>query len=145
MTTRQIRDQEILATDAELVKKDTPPARSSIEEKITVSRPEDLTFSPDPAPPAKWWKWVLVISSILSSTYLFALGNSIVADIQPAIVEQFHNVKKVLWISVAFSLGDASTCLVRLTHPAIFFFLSFPPSQFQNSGTPLGYYQLKQV
>ena len=112
MATHQIRDQEILAADAKSVEKDMPPARSSTKEKSTILRPEELISSPEFAPPARGWKWVLVILSILSSTYLFALDNSIVADIQPAIVEQFQSIEKLPWLSVAFSLGAASTCLV---------------------------------
>lgn len=108
MAMRQIRDKEILAADAESVAKNTPPVRSSTEEKRTLSKPKDPISSPDNAPPDRRWKWMLVISSILS-TYLFAQDNSFVADIQPAIVEQF--VEKLPWLSVAFSLGAASTCL----------------------------------
>jgi len=32
------------------------------------------------------WKWGVVVFSVLSSTFLFALDNSIVADVQPVIV-----------------------------------------------------------
>lgn len=113
MAMRQVREKEILAADAASHEKDTPPARPPTEDRSTVvPRPEDPIPSPDLPPPARGWKWVLVISSILSSTYLFALDNSIVADIQPAIVEQFQSVEKLPWLSVAFSLGAASTCLV---------------------------------
>ena len=43
--------------------------------------------------------------SILSSTFLFALDNTVVADIQPAILNQFKQVKDLPWIGVAFALG----------------------------------------
>lgn len=50
--------------------------------------------------------------SILSCVFLFALDNTIVADVQPAIVNEFHDVAMLPWLSVAFLLGAASTLLV---------------------------------
>ncbi|TVY33310.1 Efflux pump [Lachnellula subtilissima] len=57
------------------------------------------------------FKWVLVISSVLTSTFLFGLDTTIVADIQPAIISEFNAIKKLPWISVAFLLLSASTTL----------------------------------
>jgi MFS family permease len=34
--------------------------------------------------------------------FLFALDNTIVADVQPAVVEQFQAVDKVAWLATAF-------------------------------------------
>jgi hypothetical protein len=48
------------------------------------------------------WKWAVVVLSILSSTFLCALDNTIVADIQPVIVLHFNDVKNLTWLSVAF-------------------------------------------
>lgn len=57
-------------------------------------------------------KWFLVVVSILSSIFLFALDNTVVADIQPAIIERFGELNKLPWLSVAFLLGAASTNLI---------------------------------
>ncbi|KAH9208866.1 major facilitator superfamily domain-containing protein [Leptodontidium sp. 2 PMI_412] len=57
-------------------------------------------------------KWALVVLSILSSTFLFALDNTIVADVQPVIVTHFNSVGKLTWLSVAFLIGAASTNLI---------------------------------
>ncbi len=88
-----------------------PTPASSSNEKSPVLNDDSQSPPAELAPP-RGWKWVLVLSSILSSLFLFALDNSIVADIQPAIVERFHSVEKLPWLSVAFTLGAASTCLV---------------------------------
>ncbi|KAI9891417.1 MAG: hypothetical protein M1814_002736 [Vezdaea aestivalis] len=56
--------------------------------------------------------WSLVVLSILSSTFLFALDNTVVADVQPAIVNRFQSIDKLPWLSVAFLLGAASTNLI---------------------------------
>jgi len=58
------------------------------------------------------WKWGVVVAAILSSTFLFALDNTIVADVQPAIVEHFGDVSKLSWLSVSFLMGAAATNLV---------------------------------
>jgi MFS family permease len=57
-------------------------------------------------------KWGVVVGAILSSTFLFALDNTIVADIQPVIVTHFDAVGKISWLSVSFLIGAASTNLI---------------------------------
>jgi len=57
------------------------------------------------------WRWALVMAAVLSSVFPFALDNSIVADIQPAIVNRFHSVAKLPWLSVAFTLSAAGFSL----------------------------------
>ncbi|TGJ78159.1 hypothetical protein E0Z10_g10599 [Xylaria hypoxylon] len=56
--------------------------------------------------------WILIVVSILSSAFLFALDNTIVADIQPAIVRDFGSVNKLTWLPVGFLLGAASSNLL---------------------------------
>ncbi|KAI9883460.1 MAG: hypothetical protein M1823_004772 [Watsoniomyces obsoletus] len=56
-------------------------------------------------------KWFLVCSSILSSIFLFALDNTIVADVQPKVIERFNSIEKLPWLSVAFLLGAVATNL----------------------------------
>jgi MFS family permease len=58
------------------------------------------------------WRWGLVVAAILSSTFLFALDNTIVADVQPVIVLEFNAISKLTWLSVGFLIGAASTNLV---------------------------------
>lgn len=68
-----------------------------------------------PEPPPRdmpGWKWTLVITAIYSSQFLFALDNTIVANVQPVIVQEFNAVQKLSWLSVAFLIGAASTNLV---------------------------------
>ncbi|KAJ5124454.1 Major facilitator superfamily domain general substrate transporter [Penicillium bovifimosum] len=58
------------------------------------------------------WKWVVVVLAIYSSQFLFALDQTIVANVQPAIVEQFKSVDRLSWVSVAFLFGAAGTNLI---------------------------------
>ena len=57
-------------------------------------------------------KWGFAVFSVLASTFLFALDNTIVADIQPAIIERFGDVNKLPWLAVAFLVAAAGTNLV---------------------------------
>ncbi|KAL8921981.1 MAG: hypothetical protein Q9208_005435 [Pyrenodesmia sp. 3 TL-2023] len=54
------------------------------------------------------WRWVVAMVTILSTTFLFALDNTIVADIQPSIVNQFHDVAHLPWFGVGFGLGSTA-------------------------------------
>ena len=77
----------------------------------------DEKASPPLEPPASprdihGVRWVLAVLAVLSSTFLFALDNTIVADIQPAIIERFGSITKLAWLSASFLLAAASTNLV---------------------------------
>ncbi|TGO10818.1 hypothetical protein BTUL_0125g00320 [Botrytis tulipae] len=78
------------------------------QEKAQVKQTED-------APPVRditGWRWALVVAAILSSSFLFALDNTIVAVVQADIVVTFNDVSKLSWLSVGFLIGSASTNLV---------------------------------
>jgi hypothetical protein len=91
-----------------------------VSEKTSVTGLDDVdtekqeTETADEVPPRDitGWKWIVVVLSILSSTFLFALDNTIVADVQPVIVTHFNDVGKLSWLSVAFLIGAAATNLV---------------------------------
>ncbi|KAL1615416.1 hypothetical protein SLS56_011829 [Neofusicoccum ribis] len=60
------------------------------------------------AQPHKNWRWFLVVVATLSSIFIYALDNTIVADIVPAIVNEFDGVSKLPWLSVGFSIGGVA-------------------------------------
>ncbi|CAG8895818.1 unnamed protein product [Penicillium egyptiacum] len=60
----------------------------------------------------KGWKWIAVVLSILSSTFLFALDNTITANIQAEIVRDFQAVNKLSWISVGLVMSASATVLL---------------------------------
>jgi MFS family permease len=43
--------------------------------------------------------------------FLFSIDNTIVADIQPTIVEQFQSVDKIAWVTSAFFLSTSALTL----------------------------------
>ena len=57
-------------------------------------------------------RWFLVVFAILSSTFLFALDNTVVADVQPKIVDRFGQIQKLPWLSVSFLVAAVATNLI---------------------------------
>ncbi|KAH8903793.1 putative MFS drug efflux transporter [Coniochaeta sp. PMI_546] len=57
-------------------------------------------------------RWLVIVLAILSSTFLFALDNTVVADVEPKIILQFGAVDKLAWISAAFIMAAVSTNLL---------------------------------
>jgi hypothetical protein len=55
------------------------------------------------------YRWSLLVLSVLTSTFFFGLDNTVVADVQPAIIDAFGSIDRLPWISVAFLIGAAST------------------------------------
>ncbi|KAJ5649300.1 major facilitator superfamily transporter [Penicillium longicatenatum] len=53
--------------------------------------------------------WLLVVLTMLSSTFLFSLDNTIVADVQSPIIKKFGEVGKLSWLGVAFVLASSAT------------------------------------
>lgn len=58
-----------------------------------------------------WSQWILIVFTILSSTFLFALDNTIVADVQSPIVQRFGEAGKLAWLGVAFVLSGSATII----------------------------------
>jgi MFS family permease len=57
------------------------------------------------------FRWFLIVVSILVGLFLFALDNTIVADVQPAIVEDFQSVDKISWLATGFFLSGTALML----------------------------------
>ncbi|KAI9776506.1 MAG: hypothetical protein M1839_009540 [Geoglossum umbratile] len=55
--------------------------------------------------------WFLVVISTLSSIFLYSLDNTIVADIIPVIVNDFHSVAELGWLSVGFMIGGVAVIM----------------------------------
>ncbi|KAF7593904.1 hypothetical protein BBP40_010606 [Aspergillus hancockii] len=97
-----------------------PPAEHDVSEKTSATDldPEKQSVE-SPAEDSKaqareiaGWKWFIVVLAIYSSQFLFALDNTIVANVQPVIVGHFKSIEKLPWVSVAFLIGAAGTNLV---------------------------------
>lgn len=51
--------------------------------------------------------WVVLVLSILSSTFLFTLDNTILANILPAIIKDLQQLNKLTWILAGYRLGQS--------------------------------------
>ena len=99
-----------------------PEKNISPQSKIAGSERKD-----EEAPPGRQLHgitWIVLVGSILTSTFLFGLDNTIVADVQPAIVSRFGSLDRLAWLSVAFLAGAASTTLFwSVDRQVVFHFL----------------------
>ncbi|KAH9875837.1 hypothetical protein IAQ61_003302 [Plenodomus lingam] len=55
--------------------------------------------------------WFLLVISVLSSIFLYALDNTIVADIIPAIANDFSSINDLGWLSVGFVIGGVAVIM----------------------------------
>ncbi|KAF4990931.1 hypothetical protein FGRMN_8169 [Fusarium graminum] len=51
------------------------------------------------------WKWAVAYAAMLSTTLLFAIDNTIVANIQPSIINDLGHLELMSWIGTGFALG----------------------------------------
>ncbi|KAF5665737.1 ABC transporter [Fusarium circinatum] len=51
------------------------------------------------------WRWAIAYAAMLSTTLLFAIDNTIVANIQPSIINDFGHLELMSWIGTGFALG----------------------------------------
>ncbi|GAB1312796.1 hypothetical protein MFIFM68171_03006 [Madurella fahalii] len=60
----------------------------------------------------KWTtvRWIIVIVAILSSTFLYALDNTITANIRPSMIAALGNrIDMLPWLSVSYPMGEVGT------------------------------------
>ncbi|KAL6828100.1 major facilitator superfamily domain-containing protein [Trichoderma camerunense] len=68
----------------------------------------------DPAPSPRQihgLSWAMVVIAILSSIFLYALDNTVVADVTPAAVNDLGDIAELPWLSVGFLLGGTAVVL----------------------------------
>jgi hypothetical protein len=92
--------------------KDAKPSQNhySVTVQGSNGRNEDEQNHVTPVMPTKprdmnLLSWICVVISLMSSMFLFALDNTVVADVQPSIINTLGNVDKLPWVSVAYALG----------------------------------------
>ncbi|KAK1150022.1 hypothetical protein N8T08_003580 [Aspergillus melleus] len=57
-------------------------------------------------------KWFLLVASTLTGSFIYALDNTIVANIAPTIVNHFDAVENLPWLSVGFMIGGVAMVLI---------------------------------
>ncbi|GAE00036.1 hypothetical protein BC1G_12393 [Paecilomyces variotii No. 5] len=116
MSQTSVTSLELQTRDPEVIPNDTPKNAATSDKSVESSsdRIESLPLESSPPPPRDIHgiKWVFAVTAILSSVFLFALDQTIVADVQPNIIAEFGSIDKLPWLSVSFLLATASTNLL---------------------------------
>jgi hypothetical protein len=101
--------------------KDHPSSTEKSAPKITSESNENnaLVARGRSASKLRSLSWFCIVFSLLAALFLFALDNTIVADVQPRILHTLGGVEKLPWISVAFALGAVSTNLFWYLSPRV--------------------------
>ena len=102
------------SSNASVLKPPSPAASSAnldVNGDAALEKAEPVTEPEGPPRSVSGITWALVVLAILSSCFLFALDNTIVADVQPKIVERFNDIQKLPWLSVAFLVSALGTNL----------------------------------
>ncbi|KJY00742.1 hypothetical protein TI39_contig314g00004 [Zymoseptoria brevis] len=82
------------------------------EEKLERNSSDSSVEGNDsPARNVHGMKWVLVVASLISATFLWGLDGTITADMQATFVRDFNSIDKLAYNSVAFFLGAAACVL----------------------------------
>lgn len=89
---------------------EAPEETSVTEATPNIQKPRDM----------KSYTFGLIVIAVLSSIFLFSLDNTVVADVQPAIVGSLGDIEKLPWISVSFALGAVSVNLIWYVNRSIF-------------------------
>lgn len=88
--TPQIHDQEKVGASS------TPPLQHDADGDNNCSK-RTITGLP----------WFVVNVAVLTATFLYALDNTVTANVRPAIIETFGNrVDMLPWLSVAYPMGE---------------------------------------
>lgn len=52
-------------------------------------------------------KWFIVNVAVLSATFLYALDNTVMANVRPSIIKTFGNrVDTLAWLSISYPMGE---------------------------------------
>lgn len=50
--------------------------------------------------------WFLVIVAVLSPTFLYALDNTVMANVRPSVIDTLGHIDMLTWLSVSYPMGE---------------------------------------
>lgn len=83
-------------------------SKSSLQTSAPPESPPSGLEAEQPVRTLKGIKWFICVLSIFSSVFLYALDNTIVATIQPAIIQDLGHIEKLPWVSVAYQVTSVA-------------------------------------
>ncbi|KAJ8129726.1 hypothetical protein O1611_g3902 [Lasiodiplodia mahajangana] len=88
---------EVLATNGDLEHPKPDEKTGSIQNDST----DDVPYRK-----LKGISWAIAFVALASSTFLYALDNTVMANVRPSIIETFGRIDLLPWLSVSYPLGE---------------------------------------
>lgn len=77
---------------------------------------QDLTAASEAEPSRRnfgTFRWILAMAAAYTTCFVYGLDNTVVANIQGAVVTRFNTVEKLSWLGSGFPLGGIATILAQ--------------------------------
>jgi hypothetical protein len=89
---------------------ETPPA----ENEKAAHNGNEVVETPDDTPRMErdvtGILWFIVNVAVLSATFLYALDNTVMANVRPSVIESFGNrVDTLAWLSISYPMGEVGS------------------------------------
>lgn len=90
---------------------DVPPTEAPIEQEKHLESDGRVVKGPNDVPRVQrnvtGGLWFIVNVAVLSATFLYALDNTVMANVRPSIIETFGNrVDTLAWLSISYPMGE---------------------------------------
>ncbi|KAF7553133.1 hypothetical protein G7Z17_g3845 [Cylindrodendrum hubeiense] len=116
----------------ETPKSSRPQSNDGVQEKVNPACQAPLVTSPQPSEDEgvpggalrertiHGWKWIATAASLYIGALIYGLDSTVVADIQPALIEQYNDFGSLTWAGTGFPLGSFCSILPGAAMYAIF-------------------------
>jgi hypothetical protein len=84
--------------------------KAQVPDQTAIEINADIIESGAPDRKIRGLRWAIVIVAIISSTFLYSLDNTIMANIRPGIIESLGHIEMLPWMSVSYPLGEVGSC-----------------------------------
>ncbi|KAI0205252.1 putative efflux pump antibiotic resistance protein [Astrocystis sublimbata] len=93
----------------EMMPAQTVDSRLASDEHHQARGQPDINDTPNKSRKLTGISWFIAMFAIISSTFLYALDNTVLANVRPSIIETFGHIDLLTWVSVAYPLGEVGS------------------------------------
>ncbi|KAI0974394.1 putative efflux pump antibiotic resistance protein [Xylaria arbuscula] len=94
------------STSTEKTPEQTVDSRLALDDHHHAQGEPDTDENPNDSRKLTGITWFIAMFAIISSTFLYALDNTVLANVRPSIIDTFGQIDLLTWVSVAYPLGE---------------------------------------